>query len=150
MLSTDLLVLSDALRAITQHMDIHSRYLQKKIGITGTQLSVLLALADESPLPASKISQKIHLSAATLSGTMVRLEAGGLITRGKNADDRRQILIHLTDKGRSVLASDLSPLPEPLVAHFNNGLPDWEKSMITCALQKLAHLMQHPDHHTER
>ena len=143
----DLTELSDALRSIIQRMDIHSRHLQKKIGVTAPQLSVLLALADASPLTASQISRKIHLSAATLSGTTARLETRGLITRGQNADDRRQVLFHLTDKGKAVLASDLSPLPEALVDHFNNGLPDWEKSMIICALQKLACLMQHHDRH---
>jgi hypothetical protein len=48
----------------------------------------------------------------------------------------------LTPKGQAVLASGSSPLPQHFIANFDNELPDWEKSMILCALLKLTHLMR--------
>ena len=47
--SEHLATLYDTLRSIAQHMDIHSRFLQKQVGVTAPQLSILMALAHESP-----------------------------------------------------------------------------------------------------
>lgn len=137
-----LAILFDSLRSITHQMDIHSRQLHKLLGVTAPQLSILLALAEESPLPVSRLSRKIHLSAATISVTTAKLAENGLIARQRSNGDRRQVLLELTDKGRGVLNSGSSPLPDNLIRNFNNGLPDWEKNMILCALQKLTVLMQ--------
>ena len=117
----DLVILCDSLRSISHQMDIHSRVLHKQIGVTMPQLSILQALAEESPLPVSKISQKIHLSTATVSVTTTRLVANGLIDRKRSTDDRRQVLLELTDKGRDVVNSGSSTLPENLIRNFNNG-----------------------------
>ena len=136
-----LAVLWDSLRSIIQSMDIHSRQLLRQAGVTNPQLSILLALAQESPLPPSKLSQKIHLSTATISSMTAKLVAGGLIAREQGQGDRRQVLLHLTDKGKSILAAGHYPLPHSLIEHFNNGMPDWEKSMILCALLKLTQLI---------
>ena len=73
-----LATLYDTLRSISQHMDIHSRSLQKQVGVTAPQLSILMALAAESPLPVSEISKRVHLSAATISTTTDRLVRNGL------------------------------------------------------------------------
>jgi DNA-binding MarR family transcriptional regulator len=134
--------LCDSLRSISHSMEIHSRRLHKQAGVTAPQLSILLALAQESPSPLSKLSQKVHLSAATTSVTTAKLVANGLIAREQGAGDRRQVLLYLTDKGKNVLAVGHSPLPDSLIAHFNNGMPDWEKHMLLSALQKLAQMMQ--------
>ena len=140
--STHLATLYDTLRSISQYMDIHSRSLQKQVGVTAPQLSILMALAAESPLPVSEISKRVHLSAATISTTTDRLVANGLIERQRSLEDRRKVYLHLTPQGRAVLASGSSPLPHHFIANFDNELPDWEKSMILSALLKLSHLMR--------
>lgn len=140
--SAHLATLYDTLRSISQHMDIHSRSLQKQVGVTAPQLSILMALAHESPLPVSEISKRVHLSAATISTTTDRLVKGGLIERQRSLEDRRKVYLHLTAKGREVLASGSSPLPANFITNFDNDLPDWEKSMILCALLKLTQLMR--------
>jgi DNA-binding MarR family transcriptional regulator len=137
-----LATLYDTLRSISQYMDIHSRSLHKQVGVTAPQLSILMALAAESPLPVLEISKRVHLSAATISTTTDRLVKNGLIERQKSLDDRRKVYLRLTAKGQDVLASGSSPLPSNFIANFDHDLPDWEKSMILCALLKLTHLMR--------
>lgn len=137
-----LATLCDTLRSISQYMDIHSRSLHKQAGVTAPQLAIIMALASESPLPVSEISKRVHLSAATISTTTDRLVKNGLIERQRSLEDRRKVYLHLTPKGRDVLASGSSPLPQHFIANFDNDLPDWEKSMILCALLKLTHLMR--------
>ncbi len=137
-----LTILCDTLRSIIHCMEIHSRQLYKRIGVTAPQLSILQALDQESPQPLSRLSQTIHLSPATISVTTARLVANGLIAREQGTADRRQVLLHLTDKGKNVLAIGHSPLPGNLIDRFTSGMPDWEKHMILSALQKLAHMMR--------
>ena len=140
-----LTILCDTLRSIIHSMEIHSRQLYRQVGVTASQLSILLALDQESPQPLSRLSQKIHLSAATISVTTARLVVNDLIAREQGTGDRRQVLLHLTDKGKNILAAGHSPLPASLIAHFNNGMPDWEKHMILSALQRLAQMMRGPE-----
>jgi DNA-binding MarR family transcriptional regulator len=135
-------LLYDSLRSITHFMDIHSRSLQKQIGVTAPQLSILIALSDQSPLPISEISKQIHLSVATISGTVIRLEKKGLIDRKPCLDDRRKTLLYLTQRGQNVIEYGFTPLPNNLITNFSNSIPEWEKNMILSAVLKLNHLMQ--------
>jgi len=137
-----LATLYDTLRSITQYMDIHSRTLQKQVGVTSPQLAILTALANESRLPISEISRRIHLSAATISTTTDRLAKNGFIKRERSLEDRRKVFLHLTPQRREVLSSGSSPLPKSFITSFDNDLPDWEKSMILSALLRLTHLMR--------
>lgn len=138
-------ILYDSLISINHYLDIHSRLLHKQIGVTVPQFSILLALSHESPLSVSNLSQKIHLSSSTISVMTPRLVANGLISRETALGDRRQVLLHLTDKGSKLLKAGYSPLPPGLIANFTNGMPDWERHMILSALQKLAQIMRHQE-----
>ncbi len=140
-------ILCSALRSIARIMDIHSRQLQRQIGVSAPQLSILIYLAEASPQPLSKIAHSIHMSAASISVNTARLLENGLVARQRSPRDKRQVLLHLTAKGRDVLRSGFSPLPENLIRNFDNGLPDWEKNMLLSALQKLTQLMQSTDNH---
>lgn len=131
-----------SLRSITQYMDIQSRSLHKAAGITSTQLAILDQLALESPLPVSELSKRVHLSPATISGTVERLEKKGLIERSQSAEDRRRVDLRLTSRGEVILASAPSPLPPDFVRYYENGMPEWEKLMILSSLMRLADLMR--------
>jgi len=132
----------DSLRSITQLMDIHSRSLQKKAGVTAPQLSILNALADASSLNVSQLSKKVHLSIGTISGTINRLEINGLIQRMPATDDKRKVFFRLTPKAITILENGFSLLPSAFIMNFTGSLPEWEKQMILSSLQRLIHLMR--------
>ncbi len=142
---TQFAILYDSLRSITHCLDIHSRMLHRQIGVTVSQFSILLALSHESPLSVSNLSQKIHLSSSTISVMTPRLVTKGLITKETALGDRRQVLLHLTNKGSELLKAGYSPLPPGLIANFTNGMPDWEINMILATLQKLVQMMRHQE-----
>jgi DNA-binding MarR family transcriptional regulator len=78
-------------------------------GVPQTVLNALAIIdgADE-PLTPTQISERSLVSSATMTGTLDTLEWNGWIRRVPNPDDRRSLLIEITDEGRAV-ADQLLP-----------------------------------------
>jgi len=78
------------------------RDLLKALGITYPQYLVLLVLWEKDGLTVSEISERVFLDSPTVTPLLKRLEAAGLLTRTRSAQDERQVLITLTDEGRAM------------------------------------------------
>ena len=50
----------------------------------------------------SEIAERLMLEPSTLTPLLKRLEASGLVVRRRSAEDERQVLVGLTDKGRAL------------------------------------------------
>jgi len=72
------------------------------LNITPVQALTLGFLNKEDRIAASELGRKTELDSATLTGILDRLEAARLIERHNNPDDRRSILIYLTESGKVV------------------------------------------------
>ena len=75
------------------------RPLLEPMGLTHPQYLVMLALWEDSPLRVSDLAQRLSLEPATLSPLLKRLEAGGMVTRGRDPLDDRALAVSLTRKG---------------------------------------------------
>lgn len=62
----------------------------------------LLSIDKEKGTPSTKISAKMGMEPTSLTRTLKTLEEKGLITRKKNPDDGRGVLIFLTDFGKQM------------------------------------------------
>lgn len=87
------------------------RDLLKELGITYPQYLVLLVLWQRDGLTVGEISERVFLDSPTITPLLKRLEAAGLLTRTRSAQDERQVLITLTDEGRA-MQQRASHLPE--------------------------------------
>jgi DNA-binding MarR family transcriptional regulator len=83
-----------AARAITQHYD----RLLKPTGLRATQLSLLVVLALEGPLPLSRAAALLGTERTTLTRNLKLLVARGLV-RELESDDRRVRMLALTRQG---------------------------------------------------
>lgn len=72
-------------------------------GLTVTQLGVLEVLLHQGPLPHRDIGRKLLTSAGNMTDLVRKLEARGLVRRGKVAGDRRQVTVDLTEAGRALI-----------------------------------------------
>ncbi len=70
--------------------------------ITPAQGRILFVLWKTDDIPIQELAQQTSLSKSTLTVMIDRLEAAGLVTRVPSKEDRREILIRLTDKDRSL------------------------------------------------
>ncbi|MDD7930178.1 MarR family winged helix-turn-helix transcriptional regulator [Microbacterium thalli] len=76
------------------------RPILEPLGLTHPQYLVMLALWESSPQALGELAADLAMEPATLSPLVKRLEAQGLVTRGRRADDERVLEIGLTDTGR--------------------------------------------------
>jgi len=133
----DLLV---SMRKIIQAIDIHSRTLNKRFGLTGPQLVVLLEIYQRGQVSITPLSKATSLSQATVTDITKRLAVKGLIDRKKREDDRRAVSLFLTEAGIEVMKDLPSPLQETFTNRFST-LEDWEQMMILSAFERVVSLM---------
>ncbi len=129
-----------SLRKIVQSISLHSKYLVKKVGLTGPQLVILLEVSKFDEVSVGKIAKAISLSQATVTGILERLEKRELILRRRDDIDRRRVLIRMTEDGFRLLEIAPPPMQESFVEQFN-ALEDWEQEMILSSLLRLVAMM---------
>jgi DNA-binding MarR family transcriptional regulator len=86
------------------------------LGLTYPQYVTMLALWESTgPMGVGDLGTRLHLDSGTLTPLLKRLEHAGLVTRTRDADDERRVLIALTDAGRD-LRSQAEDIPRQLFA----------------------------------
>ena len=133
----DLLI---AIRQVTRAIDLNSKRLQKLTGLTASQLVVMQALKDGQSLKPSDIARNVHLSQATVTTIIDRLQKASLVERHRNEHDRRSVDIILTESGRAKLADSPTLLQEGFLNRFDN-MEIWEQSLLVSSIQRLAAMM---------
>ncbi len=129
-----------ALRRIMHATDLYSKKLSKTAGLTAPQLLILQAVRDLGDVTIGTLARHISLSQATVTTILDRLEKRGLVYRERSTVDKRKVHAHLTESGQQVLEDAPTPLQLSFTQRFQQ-LEDWEQSMITAALQRVADMM---------
>lgn len=114
------------------------RPLLSKLNLTYPQYLVLLVLwqkqteATESSSPTLReIGEELHLDSGTLTPLLKRMEQDGLLKRKKTAEDGRETLIQLTDKGAKLKAEAVD-VPTTLICAENfpvNDIPEIHQTL---------------------
>ena len=133
-----------ALRRITRAIDLRSRGLMQQIGLTAPQLASLRAIERLQPITGGALAKSIHLSQATLTGILTRLENRDLVSRTRSGSDRRTVIVELTEDGRAVLESAPSLLQDSFRRELLK-LHEWEQTQMLATLQRIASMMDAED-----
>lgn len=91
----------------------------------------LLSIDKDHGTPATEISARMGMEATSLTRTLKTLSEKGLITKRKNPDDGRGVLVYLTDLGK-----EKRELSKNTVIQFNDVI----KSAISA--EKLNHFFE--------
>jgi DNA-binding MarR family transcriptional regulator len=132
---------TSALRRIIRAIDLHSRSLVQRVGLTGPQLLLLKELAEGGDATVGELARAVHLSQATVTGVLDRLEAKGLAQRRRSVEDRRKVVVSATAEALGVLADAPPMLQEDFERRFAM-LAEWEQTQILASLQRIASLME--------
>lgn len=133
-----------AIRRIIRAVDLHSRRLAEASGLTGPQLAALKQVARAGTLSAGDLARAMRVGQPTVTGILERLEKRGLLTRTRSGEDRRSVLITVTEAGTQVLQS-APPLLQERFRQRLVHLHDWERTMILAVLQRIAAMMDVED-----
>lgn len=109
----------------------------RRHGLTGPGFNVLLIIDGAgAPLSPFMIGERRLVTRGTVTGLLDTLERRGLVRRMPHPDDRRMLLVDLTEEARSLVRSvtrELRPLQEELVS----GLSAREKATLVRLLRNL-------------
>ncbi len=72
------------------------------LGLTYPQYLVMLALWEHDAQSVSALGDKLALDSGTLTPLLKRLQAQGQLSRERDADDERRVIVRLTDAGRKL------------------------------------------------
>jgi DNA-binding MarR family transcriptional regulator len=134
-----------SLRRITRAIDLHSRALVTRYRLTAPQLVCLRQVQREGgETTPGRLAKAIHLSQATVTGILDRLSARGLISRERSEEDRRRVIVRLTEAGTALIGSAPSPLHERFAAALGRLTED-EKARIDVVLEQIVRMMEVDD-----
>ncbi|TVM15174.1 MarR family transcriptional regulator [Oceanidesulfovibrio indonesiensis] len=105
-------------------------------GMTLPQMHTLEILGVNQPLRMKELAQKMGVTTGTLTVQVDRLERAGMVRRRPHQEDRRSILVELTDTGRE-LFTEHHGLHEQLTRDITAGLTDEERDQLVDLLGRL-------------
>lgn len=132
------------IRRLMQGSYLYNKELNKKYQVSAPQLSSLLALYENGPLPPSQIAKYIMVNSSTVTGIIDRLEQKELVQRSRISLDRRVITVTLTERGQELAKNAPPPIQEKIVDGLQKLLPD-EIEQIVQALTKLTYMLDVQD-----
>lgn len=100
-------------------------YQTREYGISSGQWTFLRQLWREDGISQRELSRRIAMRDATTAVSLRTLERAGLVRRDVNRSDRREILVHLTPRGRS-LEKQLLPVTAEIQVLATRSLSDAE------------------------
>ena len=99
------------------------RDLLEPLGLTYPQYLVMMALWERSPRTVNDIGEAVDLDSGTLTPLLNRLEATGYVSRRRDTEDGRRVLIKLTAAGDR-LRQEAVNVPLTFLGRLNTPLPE--------------------------
>jgi DNA-binding MarR family transcriptional regulator len=131
----DPLALANELRPILLRLARHLRAETHTRGVTGGQVSLLVAIEFNPGMTAQDLAEREGLSAPGVSGHLARLEGQRLIRRERTAD-RRRVGLFVTSDGEQVLET-VREQRTSWLAHRLEQLTPEQRARIQAALEAL-------------
>nr|ART38498.1 G3 [uncultured bacterium] len=108
------------------------------LGLTYPQYLVMLVLWEEQPQTVGSLGARLHLDSGTLTPLLKRMEMAGLITRQRDPQDERRVLIALTSSG-DALRGPAREVPGTLAAGLD--LEDSDIQLLRDTVQNMVRVL---------
>jgi DNA-binding MarR family transcriptional regulator len=92
-------------------------------GLSLRQFTALTLIQHESTT-LGVLAQQLHVTPAVVTGLIDRLERRGYVHRSAGADDRRRVVLSLTEEGRQARDGLEARLIDALASHLSSLAPD--------------------------
>ena len=120
-------------------LDVLDTELEQAVGIPQRWYDVLVHL-EESPhgIPMNELAEKILYSKSGFTRVVDRMEEAGLVRRARPENDRRTILILVTEEGTETLARARRYHRDGIQRHFSQHLSNADIKALTHAFEKIS------------
>jgi DNA-binding MarR family transcriptional regulator len=121
------------LRIIFRSAQAHSRWVEKKSGLSSAQLWMMWELFNEPGLTVSGLAKALSIHQSTCSNMLDKIQNKELVYRERSSTDQRVVRLYLTKKGSNLLAKAPRPaqgaladvllrLPDDVLCRLESGL----------------------------
>lgn len=117
---------------------------RSQIDLTPGQVFMLHLIRKEHQCSVSKLAEKMEVAPSAITVMLDRLENHRFVIRSRDKNDRRVVLIELTDAGKEKLNYVLDKRKQIMQHCFNQMEPDELDSFIL-SIEKLASIAQTMD-----
>jgi DNA-binding MarR family transcriptional regulator len=76
-----------------------------KFGISDSQFNIIVTVYFQGPQSLKDLCERLVLAPSTISEMIVRMEESGLVIKRKDEQDKRKILIDLTQESEKIVIS---------------------------------------------
>lgn len=132
-----------AIRSIIRSVELQSKMLDQKYGLTGPQLFILKELEHNAIVTTSELANNVSISQSTATIIIDRLVEKQLVERTRDTVDKRKWFISLTIKGQQLLKNTPPLLHSNFVEQFEM-LPEWRQNQTLSVMQHVVAMFNAP------
>lgn len=118
-------------------------------GLTGPQVTAIKMLEGFGDLSLSALSERMSARNSTITGLVDRMEKNELVQRTRSREDRRVVLIQLTDRGRE-LAGAIPVTAMEIFGRALRALEPGDRDVLRRVLRRLSDEVRDEVERTER
>ncbi len=117
---------------------IEERSLNNRLteGLSIAELHTIVAVGLHEVNPMKVVAARLDVTLATLTASISKLERKGYIERSRGEEDRRQVLVRLTSKGRKAYRAH-DAFHKKMAESALDGLTQEEERVLYKALEKV-------------
>jgi DNA-binding MarR family transcriptional regulator len=143
--SADRRELALLLRRLTVELDAVGQRFAQVHGLNRTDVRALVAIMDAArggeSLTAGRLGAAVDLSSASVTALLDRLEKVGHIRRTRDADDRRRVVLEMSDSAMAAGAEHFGALQRDLTAAMG-GYSDEELAVVRRFLEDMTRVIE--------
>lgn len=110
---------------------------EKQLGISLTRYQILQFLLEQAPCSQIAVQERLKIDQAALTRHFKILETSGYVTRSRNPENQREVLVDLTDFAREQLVTNPPAHHLPVKAQMEAILSPAEQAQLSNLLEKL-------------
>lgn len=108
----------------------------RRADVSWTHFYIVSVLERHGDMPMSRLADALDVSLSNASGVIDRLEERGFVERIRVPDDRRIVLVHLTDAGRRAMA-EIDVLKDEMLQKVLGRLDDGQLGRLVQSLEDI-------------
>ncbi|NEK84176.1 MarR family transcriptional regulator [Blastococcus saxobsidens] len=116
------------LRRLTVELDAVGQRFAQRHGLNRTDVRALVAIMDAArrgeELTAGRLGEAVELRSASVTALVDRLEKVGHLRRARDAEDRRRVVLQMSDSAMAAGAEHFGGLARDLSAAMEGYTPD--------------------------
>lgn len=132
----------DAYMVVTRQINAKLRDIFGE-GLTSDQFLILRLISGQEKCTSTYLAEAVAVGKSSITAIINRLDEAGMIRRTRDENDRRQVYLTMTERGKDIYQTSEKQMQEvisPYLFHFDDK--DIEHFIVM--FEKLAFLMQEP------